>query len=154
MRIFLSVLLFLLAVAWGHAASVAFKVEASIDEKSLSADFYQTHGGFYVDTEVTNTSDRDQGIIAWSQHGWSWVSSRPEVEPDINALQNIPVRIVLKPNQKYAGKLEMWADQRHKTGPITFRLGFAPEAELPISGLKNIRKRGVIFWSNTIKLTR
>jgi hypothetical protein len=91
-------------------------------------------------------------IVVWTQYGWSWISSNPDVSPGIEATKNQRTRITLKPDEKFTGKLEMWSDMANR--PRTFRLGFVPETQVPISGQKDIQERSVISWSNTLKLAR
>ena len=159
MRTYLTFVLLVFATspAWADPASVTFKVEIAINRESLDAESYKTYGVFFVETKVLNISDRDQEIIVWTQHGWSWLSSSPKVKPGIEAKKNEPSRITLKSNQDYVSKVAMWSDPHRNIKPVTFRLRFVPKAELPVSGQRverNIVKWGGTFWSNAVTLAR
>ena len=133
--------------------AVPFKVEISIDGDSLNTDFYKVHSTFYVNTKIKNTTDRNQEFFAWTQYGWSWISSTPEVSPGKEALKNQSTRITLHPNEEYASRMEMFSNAHNKK-PVTFRLGFCPKAQLPISGQRDCEESGGVFWSNQVTLTR
>jgi hypothetical protein len=137
-----------------HAATeTPFKVEIFVDKASLKGDFYKSHGGYFVDTKVTNIGDSDQKITIWTQYGWSWLSDNPVLNPGIEALKNFPTTRVLKPGQDYSAKVEIWSDPGKKSGAVTFRLGFVPNTELPASSRKELDpKWGGPFWSNQVTL--
>jgi hypothetical protein len=136
----------------GH--ELPFKVEISIHEASLKTDLYREWGEFFVDTKVENISNEDQNIIVWTQQGWSWISDNFGVVPGTEAANNSASKINLRPGQEYAGAVEIFFDP-HKTKPVTFRLGFFPRAELPISGQPGFASlhSNEIVWSNPVTLT-
>lgn len=149
-------LLFLLPnPAWANDASIKgearFKVEIAINAASLANELYRTTHLFLVDTKVTNISHRTQEIVAWTNYGWSWLSSSPEVGPEISTLSNGPSRIVLRPGESYARTVGMGSSSLR---PVTFRLGFVPKTEDPASARLNPADNGEIFWSNYVTLTR
>src|SRR6266566_4840575 len=109
-----------------QGASPSFAVEISIDQASLKTAFYRETGTFYVDTKIKNISATNREIIVWTQYGWSWMSDSPGISPGIEALANYPSSITLKPGQEYHRAIEAHADP-HRIGPVTFRLGFAPQ---------------------------
>ena len=130
-----------------------FRVHVSINEASLKTDLYRRRGVFFVDTTVTNISSKDQRIIVWTQQGWSWLSNNANITPGTEATQNNATKITLKPAQAYKGYVEMFIFP-HKTKPITFRLGFFPNAEIPISdqpGFASLH-RSEIVWSDVVTL--
>jgi hypothetical protein len=143
---------------WGETQpeksdGLPFKVEISISKDSLKADFYKKIGAFFVDTKIKNLSNRNQDIIIWTQQGWSWISDNPDVFPGTEALQNIPVHITLKPDEEYIGRVETFTNHR-KAKSITFRLGFFPKAERPVSGQPDMQKSNEIIWSNSVELSQ
>lgn len=151
----LFLLSFVSHAAWSDGASIKgaapFSVEIVVNVASLEKEFYKSRHVFFVDTKVTNVSHREQEIVTWTQYGWSWRSSSPEVAPGIEALQNVRVRIVLQPGQSYDRPVEMFSSALR---PVTFRLGFVPITEGPISVLPNPAEYRAIFWSNPVTLTR
>jgi hypothetical protein len=131
----------------------AFKVEISVNQDSLKTETYKKWGEFFVDTKIKNISDAEQEIVVWTQQGWSWVSNNPNVAPGTEAAKNIPAKIDLKPGEEYAGAVELFCDP-NKDRPLTFRLGFTPKAELPVSeqsGFGSAQAK-VILWSNAVAL--
>ncbi len=128
-----------------------FRVEIFVDADSLNTDLFQSRGVFLVDTSVTNVSGRDQEIIVWSQYGWSWVADNRAVHPGIEALKNILVKKTLRSKQNYSAKVEMISDSGARR-PVTFRLGFCPRAERPVTGLKDYGAAGGAYWSNPVTL--
>jgi hypothetical protein len=141
--------------AWGHTSIInspaPFKVEIALDKASLEGEFYKSQGGFYLDTKVTNISYQEQEIVAWTQYGWSWISSSPQISPGIEALNNVKAQVILKPGQTYDRKVEMFSSSHRLQ---TFRLGFAAKVEVPVSGQSNGSKGERIFWSNPVTLKR
>jgi hypothetical protein len=153
------------------AQPVPFKVEIWINEKRLSEVVYKTDGFLwkagkpvhrcpcslvYVDVKLKNVSNRDQEIIFWTQPAWSFLSSSPEVQPAIDARQNIRLRWIFRPNEEYQTKVGIWTDAHAPSKSIEFRLGFVPLAERPVSAQKDQRvleKWGGIVWSNEITFT-
>src|SRR5258708_2426943 len=144
----ISLVLFLtvLAPASGRCEAASFTVRIAIDADSLNAAPYKTRGVFFVKTTIRNTSSTDRKITVWTQHGWSWLSSSPDVSPGIEALQNISSRGTLHPGETYESSVEMWIDPRGK-GPVTFRLGFYPDATRPVSKMKGADLSKAVSWS-------
>ena len=101
----------------------------------------------FVDTVVTNVSSKPQTIIAWTQYSWSWVSSSPQVSPGIEALKNASETVVLDPGQSFARAVEVYVVGAR---PVTFRLGFYPAADAPVSARVPPVSSSSIMWSNTI----
>ena len=129
----------------GHATSPVLLVRISINQDSLSKDFYRNSGTFWIDTRVKNLNSQNQTITVWTQSGWSWISDNPAIFPGIEALKNSPTKILLKPGEDYRSGVEAHSDRR-KIKPITFRLGFVPNTDLPAMGVKGIEKRGDVVW--------
>ena len=101
----------------------------------------------FVDTVVTNVSTKPQTIIAWTQYSWSWVSSSPQVSPDIEALKNASETVALEPGRSIARAVEVYVVGAQ---PVTFRLGFYPAAEAPVSASVPPVSGASITWSDTI----
>jgi hypothetical protein len=141
----------------GQAAKgggAVFEIAISVNGDSLKTEMYKKWGEFFVDTKIKNISDADQEIVVWTQQGWSWVSDNPDVAPGTEAAKNIPAKIELKPGEEYAGAVELFCDP-NKNKPLTFRLGFTPKAETPVSdeaGFASAQNK-VILWSNAVALT-
>ena len=135
----------------GHPARHAepYQIKVTIDRESLATDFYKMAGRFYVDATIRNISSTNQTITVWTQFGWSWIPDQPGVSPDINALQNFPREIVLKPRQAYRAPIEMLSE-RHSKKPVTFRLGFVPDVSRPAS--TNSQDYKDVAWSNFVTL--
>lgn len=131
----------------------SLKVEISINEDSLKTDFYKETNRFYIDAIIKNISNKDQDIIVWTQAGWSWTSNNQEISPGKEARKNFPTKITLNSNQEYRQGIEIWSDP-HKKIPVTFRLGFFPNAELPIPKWTDIDASKGIIWSNPVALTQ
>ncbi len=130
-----------------------FKIEISVNQDSLKSDLYKKWGEFLVATKIRNISDADQEIVVWTQQGWSWISDNPNIVPGTEAAQNADTKIELKPGQEYAGAVELFCDP-NKDRPLTFRLGFTPKAELPVSdqpGFGSAQAK-LILWSNAVAL--
>ncbi len=153
LRISLVLFLTVLAPASGRCETGAFRVQISIDADSLNAAPYKKRGVFFVKTTITDTSSSDRKITVWTQHGWSWLSSSPDVSPGIEALQNISSRGTLHPGEAYESSVEMWIDPRGKR-PVTFRLGFYPDATRPVSKMKGADLSKAVSWSNEVTLDR
>ena len=131
-----------------------FKVRIRIDQSSLDQPGYQQSGEFFVTTKVTNISHHVEQITAWEQPGWSWVSNNATVQPGVEALHNVAAKIPLAPDQVYSSQVEMWVN-RGATGPVTFRLGFVPNASSPASANPSqVNGWGGAFWSNFVTLKR
>ncbi len=154
------------------AQLVPFKVEISISEKRLSEVVYKMDGFLwkagepihrcpcslvFVDVKLKNVSNRDQEIIFWTQPAWSFLSSSPEVQPAIDAPgQNIRLRWIFRSNEEYETRVGVWTDAHKPKKSLTFRLGFVPRSERPVSAQKDQRvleKWGGIIWSNDVMLT-
>jgi hypothetical protein len=129
-----------------------FTVHASIVRESLNSSDYQKRGMFWAETTVTNVSGTDQKLVVWTQYGWSWLSNNEAVQPGIEALKNVAAVSVLRPGQKYVARVELFAKLRSRR-PLTFRLGFYPTPERPISGIQNAAKQ-VYSWSGDIVLDK
>lgn len=139
-----------MATVHGHPAPPAqqpdpFTVKASVSQSPL----YRANVRFDVDVTIRNRSAVDQVITVWTQFGWSWISDNPAVEPDISAIQNVPTKIILKPQQAFSGSFEVVSTQPR--GPITFRLGFVPNASKPESTAAAPPLN--VTWSNTVTVT-
>lgn len=131
-----------------------FKIEISVNQESLKSDLYKKWGQFRVDTNIRNTSDAEQEIVVWTQQGWSWVSDNPDIVPGTEAAQNADAKIELKPGEEYAGSVDLFCDP-NKDRPLTFRLGYSPKTERPVSdqsGFGSVEAK-VILWSNAVALT-
>lgn len=130
-----------------------FKVQISIVRSSLrGTTAFRKYGGFFVDTTVVNTGTHDEHITVWTQYGWSWLSNNPDIHPGIEAAKNYSRKIVLMPGQTYSRWVEVWTS-RKSDKPVTFRLGFVPNATLPVSGnTKRIDGWGGVYWSNSVTL--
>ena len=144
--------------AWGDhqpvkRAKAPFKVEISIDADSLHADVYTQRGQFYIDTKITNISTTTQDIVVWTQQGWSWIADTSDVMPDIAAKKNISTHLTLQPHEAHHGRVVMFANPQ-KARPVTFRLGFFPQAERPISVQPEMATSEAIIWSNSVRLTQ
>jgi hypothetical protein len=153
LRILLVLFLTVLAPPPGRCDTAPFKVGIAIDADSLNAAAYKTRGVFFVKTTIKNISSSDRIITVWTQHGWSWLSSSPDVTPGIEALQNISSRGTLHPGEAYESSVEMWIDPRGKRR-VTFRLGFYPDATRPVSKMKGADLSKAVSWSNEVTLDR
>jgi len=131
-----------------------FKVEIAIKADSLRNDLYHQHGLFQVDAK-SHTGEADQTVVVWTQSGWSWLSDNPAIFPEIAAQQNVTFRVNLKPAEVHREPVEMGFGLRKST-PVTFRLGFCPKAESPISGQPNLAgtHHDEITWSNVGTINR
>lgn len=130
------------------AQAAEFSTTSEINQTSLSAAFYKLAGRFYVDVSVENVSPSPQTIKVWTNAGWSWVTDSKDVVISQEALQNVPSLINLKPGDVYRGRVEMAAGPMAPR-PITFRLGFLPDASHPAMD----DHEPAIIWSNLISLT-
>ena len=153
LRISLVLFLTALAPALGRCETGAFRVQISIDADSLNAASYKTRGVFFVKTTIRNISSSARNITVWTQYGWSWLSSSPDLSPGIEALRNISSRGALHPGEAYESSVEMWIDPRGKR-PVTFRLGFYPDATRPVSKMKGADLSKAVSWSNDVTLDR
>jgi hypothetical protein len=152
-RILLVLFLMFFASASSWCEAMPFQVAIAIDADSLNAASYKTRGVFFVKTTIKNISSSDQTITVWTQHGWSWLSSSPDVSPGIDALQNISSRRTLHPGEAYESSVEMWIDPRGKR-PVTFRMGFYADATRPVSGMTDEGISKTVSWSNEVTLDR
>jgi hypothetical protein len=115
---------------------------------------FKTRGVFFVKYTIRNISGSDLKITVWTQHGWSWLSSSPDVCPGIEALQNISSRGTPHPDEAYESSVEMWIDPRGRR-PVTFRLGFYPDATRLVSKMKDADLSSkAVSWSNDVTLDR
>ena len=103
----------------------------------------------FIDTVVTNVSQKPQTIVAWTQYGWSWVSNSAQVSPGIEALKNAPETVVLEPGQSLARAVEVYVVGAR---PVTFRLGFFAQADTPVSARVPPVSSSSITWSNALTL--
>jgi hypothetical protein len=146
----LSLLLALIALVSGSTAQSAdFVTTAKIDQASLKTDFYKQGRRFYTDVTVKNISATPKAVTVWTNPAWSWVTNSKDVMTSQEALQNVPSSITLKPGEIYRGSLEMFADPKGKR-PITFRLGFIPDAGSPVQDAQN----PALIWSNSVVLAQ
>ena len=162
LRIFTVLFLALLIPLSGRCETAPFEVKIAIDADSLNAAAYKTRGVFWVKTTIRNISSSDRKITTWTQSGWSWLSSSPDVMPGTEAAQNFSSRATLHPGETYESAVEMWIDPRGKR-PVTFRLGFYPDATRPVSRLPDATPREsklkadiskAVSWSNEVTLDR
>ena len=153
--LWISIVLYLVvfAPASGRCATAPLKVEIAIDADSLNAASYKTRGVFFVKYTIKNISSSDRKITVWTQHGWSWLSSSPDVSPGIEAFQNISSRGTLHPGETYESSVDIWVDPRG-TRPVTFRLGFYADATSPVSGMRDKGISKAVSWSNEVTLDR
>ena len=103
----------------------------------------------FIDTVVTNVGTRPRTIVAWTQYGWSWVSNSAQVSPGIEAMKNAPKTIVLEPGKSFSRGVEVYVVGAR---PVTFRLGFYPTADVPVSGRVPPLANASLFWSNALTL--
>jgi len=148
----IALLAFIPLAGAGGCGDKRFTVHAWIVRGSLDSTDYQKRGMFWAETTVTNVSGINQKIVVWSQYGWSWLSNNEAVQPGIEAAQNIATRSVLRPGQKYVAKVELFANPRFRR-PLTFRLGFYPTPERPISGMKSATNQ-IVSWSDDVVLDK
>ncbi len=134
-----------------HAQTQPLSISIGFIAQSLSSPDYTSRGVFFVNTSVKNESDSDQKITVWTQAGWSWLSDNPHVMPGIEALKNAPATITIKPHTSYDSAAEIFIDKSTKL-PITFRLGFYPNASVPVSGMIVKPPANQIIWSNPVTL--
>jgi hypothetical protein len=132
----------------GHALQAAdFMTTAEINKASLNTDSYRKVGRFYADVTVKNVSTSSQPITLWTNPGWSWVTDSNDVATSQEAAENLPTRIMLKPDEVYKSRLEMAADPKG-TRPTTFRLGFLANANRPTMDAHD----PALIWSNSVTL--
>jgi hypothetical protein len=127
------------------ARAASLDVEISVDKNGPA----RQGDCFWLDTGITNTGSTDEAIIVWTNHAWSWVSESREIVLDTGAKQNAPAHEVLKPGKRYSMKLSVCRLAGSKQ-PTSFRLGFVPRAELPVTAQDDLARWGGIFWSNTV----
>ena len=136
MRFLLALALSILITSTSTASPADFEVAAKIDESTLSSDFYQQAGRFYVNATVKNISTSPKNMIVWTNQTWSWVTDDGRVSTSQEAAKNSPSVITLAPLETYQETLEMATDPQGKK-PITFRLGFLPTASLPVTNYQD-----------------
>ena len=103
----------------------------------------------FIDTVVTNVGTRPRTIVAWTQYGWSWVSNSAQVSPGIEALKNAPESVVLEPGKSFSRPVEVYVVGAR---PVTFRLGFYPTADVPVSARVPPIPDAELSWSNALTL--
>jgi hypothetical protein len=75
------------------------------------------------------------------------VTDSKKVTTSQEAAQNIPSIVTLKPGEIYKSSIEMITDPNGKR-PITFRLGFIPNAKRPAQNAQGPK----LIWSNPVML--
>jgi hypothetical protein len=103
LRILLVLFLMFFASASSWGETMPFKVEIAIDGDSTNAEVDETQGVFFVNATVRNISSSDRKITVWTQHGWSWLPSSPDVSPDVDILQNVSSQITIPARHMWAG---------------------------------------------------
>ena len=103
----------------------------------------------FIDTVVTNVGTQPRTIVAWTQYGWCWVSNSAQVSPGIEALKNAPETVVLEPDQSFSRAVEVYVVGAR---PVTFRLGFFPTADVPVSARVPPIADSELSWSNALIL--
>ena len=103
----------------------------------------------FIDTVVTNVGAQPRTIVFWTQYGWSWVSNSAQVSPGIEALKNAPESVVLEPGKSFSRAVEIYVVGAR---PVTFRLGFFPATEVPVSARVPPIAVSEISWSNALTL--
>ena len=103
----------------------------------------------FIDTVVTNVGAKPRTIVAWTQYGWSWVSNSAQVSPGIEALKNAPEGVVLEPGKSFSRAVEVYVVGAR---PVTFRLGFYPTADVPVSARVPPIPDAELSWSNSLTL--
>jgi hypothetical protein len=126
-----------------------FATTAEIDRASLDTDLYKRAGRFYTDVTVKNIGASPQAITTWTNPGWSWVTDSEGVDVSQEAAKNFPSPIKLKSGEIYKSRLEM-ATNPKGFRPVTFRLGFLPNASTPITDAHD----PTLIWSNPVMLTQ
>jgi hypothetical protein len=159
MKVLLARVAITLALAFSFLAS-AIPSAASDASPAFVVRIAQTTGGgvdiarpnvIIANTTIVNTSNRPQEITVWTRYGWSWVSDHPSVSPGIDALQNAPSHVLLAPAASYSKRLDLTVTRKR---PPVFRLGFAADARMPLSGERAPTTSHKIYWSNLIELKR
>lgn len=133
----------------GHPDDADLRVVIAAQDSSLATNLPSGGRVQFVNTVVTNSGTKPQDIVAWTQYGWSWKADSSAVAPGIEALQNVPERFVLGPGKSYSRAVEVFTDG---VRPVTFRLGFFPRAEAPLSGRMPAIADSALSWSNAITL--
>jgi hypothetical protein len=131
------------------AQGVDFITTAEINQVSLNTSFYKQHGRFYADVSVRNVSGLPQKITVWTNPSWSWVTDSKKVTTSQEAAQNVPSIVMLKPGEIYKSSIEMTTNPNGKR-PITFRLGFIPNAKRPAQNTQDPK----LIWSNLVMLAQ
>ena len=103
----------------------------------------------FIDTVVTNVGTQPRTIVAWTQYGWSWVSNSAQVSPGIEALKNAPESVVLEPGKSFSRAVEVYVVGAR---PVTFRMGFYPAADTPVSARVPPIPDAELSWSNSLTL--
>jgi hypothetical protein len=129
-------------------------VHIAIDKSSLADAVFTSRGLFFVKARIKNVGSNPVQIVTWTQSGWSWVSSNKFVIPNINALKNYPTKTMLKAGEVYSYGADLFCYSRNDK-PITFKLGFVPDAKLPVStAVPGIAQSNRVIWSNAVTLHR
>jgi hypothetical protein len=131
------------------AQGVDFVTTSEINQASLNTSFYRQNGRFYADVSVKNVSVLPQKITVWTNPSWSWVTDSKKVATSQEAGQNIFSIVTLKPGEIYKSRIELATDPNGK-GPITFRLGFIPNAKRPVQNAQDTK----LIWSNPVVLAQ
>ena len=103
----------------------------------------------FIDTVVTNVGAKPRTIVAWTQYGWAWVSNSAQVSPGIEAMKNAPESVVLEPGKFFSRAVEVYVVGAR---PVTFRLGFYPTADVPVSARMPPIPNAELSWSNSLTL--
>jgi hypothetical protein len=144
----LYLLLALFALVSGSTAqTTSFATTAEIDHASLKTNLYEKGGRFHAKVTVKNISDTPKVITVWGNPGWSWVTDSTYVFTSQEALENCRTRITLNPGEIYRSSIEMATTPKGKR-PVTFRLGYIPDAEIPLQDTRD----PAITWSNSMSL--
>lgn len=138
----------------GYAKVAPLSVHITIDKASLEDVAFTSHGLFFVKIRIKNLGNTKIKLVTWTQSGWSWVSSTSEVAPNIVALENVPTTTMLRPDRQYSYEVDLLCSSPAGKS-ITFKLGFVPDAELPVStAVPGIAKSKRVTWSNAVTLHR
>ncbi len=126
------------------------KFDVEIKLMPVSTAYAGRNRYFFVDTFVTNITDKDQDVTVWTQTGWSWLSNNPNFSPGIEALKNSPKKITLKPGQNLHRQVEIWTGEHLKNASNNkFKLGFVASATRPVSGIADPKDLDPndVYWS-------
>jgi hypothetical protein len=146
-RVLYTILILVSLVGGCNAQVQTFEITAKIDQASLSDDFYRKIGTFVVEVTIKNVSSTVQTISIWTNPDWSWVTDSKDVITNQAASKNFPTSITLKPLEIYRGDVRLGISKGKR--PITFRLGFIPNATVPVHDARDT----ALVWSNSVDLT-